>query len=184
MREVAVYCASASNLDDVFLEEARALGRGLAAAGVSLVYGGGSVGLMGEVARAAHTQGGHVIGYIPEKLMAIEGRAYGLADELVVTQTMQERKRRIFERVDAFVVLPGGVGTLEEFLEVATLRKLGYHNKPVILVNTEGFYTKLVAFLDHTTASGFSPPLEDIYTVVPDAEGVLDALGLLAVKPS
>lgn len=174
--EVAVYCASASGLAEVYCEDARALGRGMAQSGMALIYGGGSVGLMGEIARAVHEHNGTVIGYIPERLMAIEGRAYDIADELIVTATMQERKRSIFERVDAFVVLAGGVGTLEEFMEVATLRKLGYHDKPIILVNTDGFWDRLLTFLDHTEKEGFSPPLGDIYTTVPDGSAALRVL--------
>lgn len=176
MKEVAVYCASASGLAEVYLEDARVLGRGLAQSGLSLVYGGGNVGLMGETARAVHEHGGTVVGYIPERLMAIEGRAYDIADELIVTATMQERKRSIFERVDAFVVLAGGIGTLEEFMEVATLKKLGYHDKPIILVNTGGFWNGLLTFLDHTVEEGFSPVLGDIYTSVPDGSAALRVL--------
>ncbi len=183
MKEVAVYCASAAGLAEVFLEDARVLGRGMARSGMALVYGGGSVGLMGEIARAVHEWGGTVIGYIPERLMAMEGRAYDIADELIVTATMQERKRSIFERVDAFVVLAGGIGTLEEFMEVATLRKLGYHDKPIILVNTAGFWDGLLTFLDHTENEGFSPHLGDIYTTVPDGPSALRVLQRLQARP-
>jgi uncharacterized protein (TIGR00730 family) len=176
VKEVAVYCASASGLAEVYLEDARVLGRGMARSGMALVYGGGNVGLMGEIARAVHDHAGTVIGYIPERLMAIEGRAYDIADELIVTATMQERKRSIFERVDAFVVLAGGIGTLEEFMEVATLKKLGYHDKPIVLVNTAGFWDGLLKFLDHARNEGFSPPLADIYVAVPDATAALRLL--------
>jgi hypothetical protein len=183
VKEVAVYCASASGLAEVYLEDARALGRGMAQSGMALVYGGGSVGLMGEIARAVHEHAGTVVGYIPERLMAIEGRAYDIADELIVTATMQERKRSIFERVDAFVVLAGGIGTLEEFMEVATLRKLGYHNKPIIVVNTAGFWDPFFAFLGHTEKTGFSPPLSDLYLSVPDGPAALQALKRLHATP-
>ncbi|NNE69174.1 MAG: TIGR00730 family Rossman fold protein [Rhodothermales bacterium] len=176
MKEVAVYCASASDLAESYRQEARDLGVGLAASGLALVYGGGNVGLMGEIARSVHERGGYVAGYIPERLMAIEGRAYDVADELIVTQTMQERKRSIFGRADAFVVLAGGLGTLEEFLEVATLRKLGYHDKPIILINTGGFYNRLLDFFAHTETEGFSPSLEGLYAVVPDAARAVELL--------
>lgn len=176
MKEVAVYCASASDLRDAYLREARELGKALAVNGLALVYGGGNVGLMGEIARSVHENKGYVAGYIPERLMAIEGRAYDIADELIVTRTMQERKRSIFGRADAFVVLPGGLGTLEEFLEVATLRKLGYHGKPIILINTDGYWDQLLVFLAHTEQEGFSPSLTDLYTVVPDARAAVEIL--------
>ena len=176
IREVAVYCASANRIDAAYREEARALGRGLARSGYRLVYGGGNVGLMGEVARSVHEQGGNVVGYIPEKLMAIEGRAYAIADELIVTATMQERKRSIFGRVDAFVVLAGGIGTIEEFLEVLTLRKLGYHDKPIVLVNTCGYWDGLIGFLKQTEEQGFSPPLAPLFHVSPTSAECLNFL--------
>lgn len=176
MPEVAVYCASAQHLDAVYRNDAARLGRGLAELGFGLVYGGGDVGLMREVARAVHAHGGHVAGYIPEKLMAIEGRAYDISDELVVTATMQERKRSIFSRAHAFVALAGGLGTIEEFMEVATLRKLDYHDKPIVLVNTAGFWDDFLRFLQHTVDTGFSPPLDRLFHVARDAGEALAIL--------
>ena len=179
--EVAVYCASADGISEAFKADARALGAGLARRGMRLVYGGGDVGLMREVARAVHDAGGHVVGYIPERLMAIEGRAYDIADELVVTKTMQERKRSIFGRSDAFVALPGGLGTIEEFTEVTTLRKLGYHNKPIVLVNHSGFWDGFLAFLQQTTDMGFSPALDELFHVASDAGETLEILERLLI---
>jgi cytokinin riboside 5'-monophosphate phosphoribohydrolase len=176
MKHVAVYCASSETIDQTYREDARSLGHGLADLGLGLVYGGGSVGLMGELARAVHARGGHVTGYIPSKLMAVEGRAYDIADELIVTETMQERKRSIFGRSEAFLALAGGLGTIEEFMEVATLRKLGYLDKPIFLVNTRGFWDGLLEFLAHTEREGFSPDLRPIFQTVPDAAGALAAL--------
>lgn len=153
--QIAVYCASSNRVLDAYADDAARLGRAMAARGHGLVYGGGAVGLMGVVARAVHEAGGHVFGVIPEALKAREGIAYDLADELVVTDTMAERKRLMFTRADAFAVLPGGIGTLEEFFEVFTLRALGYHGKPIVLVNTDGFYDDLLAFLDRLRRDGF-----------------------------
>ena len=152
---VCVYCGSSPLISDVYVDAADRLGRALARRGHGLVYGGGAVGLMGVVARAVHGAGGHVYGVIPEALRVREGIAYEIADELVVTETMGERKRLMFTRADAFVVLPGGIGTLEEFFEVLTLRALGYHDKPIALVSTTGFYTDLVAFLERLRTDGF-----------------------------
>ena len=176
MPEVAVYCASATGIADEFREDARLLGREMARRGWRLVYGGGNVGLMGEIARTMHAEGGYVAGYIPDRLMAIEGRAFAIADELIVTDTMQERKRSIFSRADAFVVLAGGMGTLEEFMEVLTLRKLGYHDKPIVLVNTRGFWDTFLRFMAETEDSGFSPPLAPLFTVARDATHAANVL--------
>ncbi len=152
---VCVYCASSENLSAVYFDVARALGTALAGAGHVLVYGGGAVGLMGELARAVHRVHGYVCGVIPEVLRGREGIAYHLADELIVTETMQERKKHMFTRADAFVVLPGGIGTLEEFMEVLTLRALGYHDKPIVLLSTGGFYDGLAAFFREMGTQGF-----------------------------
>jgi hypothetical protein len=146
MAAVCVYCSSSDDIDDAYPPVAEALGRGIAKRGHRLVYGGGRVGLMGVVARAVHDEGGRVVGVIPEKLKAREGIAYDVADEMIVTETMAERKEEMYTRAEAFVVLPGGYGTLEEFLEVLTLRQLGYHDRPIALVNTNGFYDALLRF--------------------------------------
>jgi cytokinin riboside 5'-monophosphate phosphoribohydrolase len=174
--EVAVYCASSTRIGEPFRSAARRVGEGLAALGHGLVYGGGNVGLMREVAVGVHDAGGHVAGYIPAALMAIEGRAYAIADELVVTDTMQIRKHSIFSRADAFLTLAGGVGTLEEFMEVVTLRKLGYHNKPIVLLNTAGFYDQLLGFLQYTVQQGLTPSLNQLFEV---ASTSTEALNLI-----
>lgn len=175
-RLIGVFCASSDRIADSYAATAAELGRELAARGHGLIYGGGNTGLMGHVARATHAAGGTVVGYIPARLMAIEGRAFDIADELVVTDTMHERKVGIFGRADAFVILPGGIGTLEEFLEIVTLRHLGYHHKPIVLLDDDGFYRTLVRFLDETVERGFSPPLGRLYHV---ASSVSEALGWL-----
>jgi uncharacterized protein (TIGR00730 family) len=156
MASVCVYCSSSDHIADTYPPVADALGRGLVQQGHRLVYGGGTVGLMGVVARAVHDAGGTVIGVIPERLEAREGLAYELADDLIVTDTMQERKRRMFTEADAFVVLPGGFGTLEEFLEVLTLKQLGYHDRPIVLLNTGGFFDPLLDFFRTLHAERFA----------------------------
>lgn len=146
MATICVYCSSSNHIADTYPPVADTLGRAMVRHGHRLIYGGGTVGLMGVVARAVHDEDGTVIGVIPRKLEAREGIAYELADDLVVTDTMQERKRRMYTAADGFVVLPGGFGTLEEFLEVLTLKQLGYHDRPLVLVNTEGFFDPLLEF--------------------------------------
>jgi len=154
---VCVYCASSDRVDSRFHDAATELGEWIAAGRHTLVYGGGSVGLMGTLARAVHARHGKVAGYIPRRLQEIEGRAYDIADELVVTETMSERKRGMYTRADAFVILPGGIGTLEEFFEVLTLRKLGYHAKPIVVVNLLNFFDPLLALLRHVDQQEMSP---------------------------
>ena len=179
--QIAVYCASSNRVLGAYAGDAERLGRAMAARGHGLVYGGGAVGLMGAVARAVHEGGGHVVGIIPEALKVREGIAYELADEMVVTETMSERKRLMFTRADAFVVLPGGIGTLEEFFEVVTLHALGYHAKPIALVNTGGFFDDLVAFLDRLRADGFvhgTGPWP--FTLADTPEAALNAVEALA----
>lgn len=178
-RSVTVFCSSSNVIDHAYIEVAQKLGVCFAKAHVQLVNGGGSVGLMGEMARSVHDNGGRVVGVIPVALKNIEGRAYNASDELILTETMRERKRIMYERGDGYVALAGGYGTLEEFLEVLTLRKLGYHNKSIVLVNTDGFYDQLLSFFDHMTASGFAPEHATKYfTTVSKPEDVLTALEL------
>jgi uncharacterized protein (TIGR00730 family) len=156
-RRVAVYCGSANGNDPAFLAEARALGSAIAAAGLGLVYGGASVGLMGAVADAALAEGGEVIGVLPDVLAGKEISHPGLT-RLELVSTMHQRKARMVELADAFLILPGGYGTLEELLEVLTWAQLRLHNKPVILVNTAGYWDGLLAFLDTAVAAGFLKP--------------------------
>lgn len=146
---IGVYCASSNRVADIHIETAERLGELIAQRGDTLVYGGGQVGLMGVVARAVHEHEGTVIGAIPRALKDREGIAYDVADEMHVTETMQQRKAIIFTRADAFIVLAGGFGTLEELTEVLTLRQLGYHDKPVVILNTAGFYDKLIELFEH-----------------------------------
>ena len=154
VRRVAVYCGSANGNDPAFLAEARALGAAIAAAGLGLVYGGASVGLMGAVADAALAGGAEVIGVLPDVLAGKEIAHAGLT-RLELVQTMHERKARMAELAEAFLVLPGGYGTLEELLEVVTWAQLRLHAKPCILINTIGYWDGLLGFLDGAVEAGF-----------------------------
>ncbi len=156
MKIVTVYCASSNDVDSKYMDVAGETGRLLSEHNLALLYGGGQVGLMGAIARAVHMHGGSVFGVIPEALKEREGVAYGLADELIITKTMQERKSILFTRADAFMVLPGGFGTLEEFMEVLTLKQLGYHDKPITLINTDGYYDPLLELFEHFFAERFA----------------------------
>jgi len=154
---LCVYCGSNVGTDPAFAEAARGLGTILAANGVRLVYGGGSIGLMGALAASVIGHGGEVTGVIPEFLTAAE-RPRRLAQELIVTRDMHERKRTMFERADAFVALPGGLGTLEELVEQMTWAQLGRHKKPILAVNINGFWDPLLALIAHMRALGLVPP--------------------------
>jgi cytokinin riboside 5'-monophosphate phosphoribohydrolase len=153
---VCVFCSSAGGLPEVYRAAARDLGRELAARGHRLVYGGGNVGLMGEIARSVHANGGTVVGVIPQGLVDRE-LAYDPADELLVTETLRERKAEMDARADAFVALPGGFGTLEELLEVLTLRQLRLHDRPIVLVNVAGYWDPFLAMVAEMVGQGFAP---------------------------
>lgn len=168
IRSVCVYCGSQPGASPAFAEAAAVLGTMLARRGLTLVYGGASVGLMGVVADAALAAGGRVVGVIPRILMRKELAHAGLAD-LVVTGSMQERKTRMAELSDAFVALPGGIGTLDELFEMWTWGQLGLHAKPCALVNTGGYYDDLVRFLDRAVRDGLlRPAVRTLLQVVPD----------------
>ncbi|MFO8098954.1 MAG: TIGR00730 family Rossman fold protein [Salinibacter sp.] len=176
MPAICVYCSSSDDIDATYPPIAEALGRQLAARGHALVYGGGAVGLMGVLARATHEAGGHVTGVIPSKLQSREGIAYD-ADELVVTETMRERKRIMFSKANAFIVLPGGFGTLEEFMEVLTLKQLGYHDRPIALLNVDGFFDTLLSFFNELREGHFTRgALADLVHVAPTAAAALDRI--------
>lgn len=151
---VAVYCGSRFGQSPAFADAARSLGRLIGGTGATLVYGGGRVGLMGTVADAVMAAGGQVVGVIPQALMDREVGHAGLT-ELHVVQTMHERKQLMAERADAFISLPGGIGTLEELYEVWSWQQLGYHDKPVALLNVEGYYDALLEFHRVMHARGF-----------------------------
>lgn len=152
---VCVFCASSNQVDEVYFDGATELGAGLAKRGHLLVYGGGKVGLMGQLARSVHLHGGRIVGVIPEALKQRE-RAYLEADELIITSGMRERKAEMDRRSDLFVALPGGFGTLEEAIEALTARFLGYHDKPLVFVNLNGFYNPLMELFEHFFAERFA----------------------------
>ncbi len=154
---VALYCGSRSGNNPIYLEKAVALAKNMADHGFGLVYGGASIGLMGQVADAIIQQGGEAVGVIPEFMLDYE-IAHNTLTELHVVRTMHERKAMMAERASAFIALPGGLGTFEEILEIATWGQLNQHQKPMMLYNVNGFYDSLIAQLDHAVQEGFLPP--------------------------
>ncbi len=173
---ICVFCGSGTGRNPAYAEAARALGTALADAGVGLVYGGGSLGLMGEIARAVLAGGGHVTGIIPG-FLSVKEKMLAEVDELIVTEDMHERKRLMFERSDAFVALPGGIGTLEELVEQLTWSQLGRHTKPIILANIDRFWDPLIGLLDHMRTEAFiRPGLEVGFVVVDSADAVVPAV--------
>jgi uncharacterized protein (TIGR00730 family) len=154
MKAVCVYCGSSPGASPVYTEAARAFGRALVAADLGLVYGGGKVGLMGVIADTVMAEGGRAIGVIPELLVNREVGHNGLS-ELHVVPDMHHRKKMMADLSDAFVAMPGGAGTLEELFEVYTWAQLGYHHKPVAVLNIDGFYDPLISLLQHTVREGF-----------------------------
>ena len=151
---VCVYCGSRDGVSPAYIEVARTVGQWIGQHQGQLVYGGGNNGLMGRVAQATAAAGGRVVGIIPKALQSHENTRTA-CDEVHVVDTMHERKRMMAERADVFLALPGGIGTFEEFFEVWTWRQLGYHDKPVGLLNTDGYYDGLLAFAQHSVAQGF-----------------------------
>jgi len=180
-RSVCVFCSSADGLPEVYRAAARDLGRELAGRGHRLVYGGGNIGLMGEVARAVHDHGGTIVGVIPQSLVDRE-LAYEPADELLVTRTLRERKAEMDARADAFVALPGGFGTLEELLEVLTLRQLRLHDRPVVLVDVAGYWDPFLAMARAMVEQGFAPLGEG--TLFQVAATAAEALDLAEAGPA
>lgn len=173
LKSLCVFCGSASGGDPRFAEAAVRLGRRMAAEGVTLVYGGGHLGLMGALAETVMESGGRVIGIIPEHLTRVE-RAYDAVTELHVVDSMHTRKARMFEAAEAFAVLPGGMGTLDETFEILTWKQLNLHHKPIVLVNQHGYWTPWLALADHVVASGFArPETAGLYTVAEDVDDVL-----------
>jgi len=154
---ICVYCGSRHGSNPAYTTAARALGQAIGEHGWQLVYGGGKVGLMGEVADATLAAGGRVIGVIPQTLQDREVGHTGLT-ELHVVQTMHQRKQMMAERADVFMALPGGIGTLEELYEVWTWRQLGYHDQPIGLVNTAGYFDALLSFMESSVSEGFLSP--------------------------
>ncbi len=176
IRNVCVYCGSSPGNDPAYVAAAKRLGEILADSGVGLVYGGGAGGLMGALARAALARGGEIIGVIPGFLIERESMFRG-AGELVLTSDMHERKRIMFERSDAFVALPGGIGTLEELVEQLTWAQLGRHRKPILIANIKGFWNSLLGVFDHMDDAGYIHSSARLNFLVTDTvEEILPAL--------
>ena len=174
---VSVFCGSRTGVPIDYRGLAAATGERLAQAGWRIVYGGGDVGLMGAVADAAIAAGGEVTGFIPERLLTREIGHRGITD-LTITADMFERNRLMIADADAFLALPGGLGTIDEILDVLTLKQLGYHARPIVLLDVDGFWRPFAALVEHVTATGFaSREVLDLYRMVPNLEAALGALG-------
>ncbi len=173
MKRLAIYCGSATPTDPVYIESAHMVGRTLAERGIGVVYGGGRLGLMGAVADAALEAGGEVIGVIPDALVNAEVAHRGCT-ELHTVQTMHQRKQLFTDLSDGFISIPGGVGTMDELWEAVSWAQLGYHEKPVGLLNVAGYYDHLIAFAEHMAEVGFvRPQHRDILIVDDTLDGLL-----------
>ena len=176
IRRLCVYCGSSDAVDARYRQAAKELGGHLAAAGMELVYGGGRVGLMGLLADAVLSARGKVIGIIPRRLLNAEVAHIGVS-ELVVVDSMHDRKRLMAEKADAFAVLPGGIGTLDEFFEIVSWRQLSLHDKPILLVDIGNYWAPLRALLDHIVVNGFArPQTRGFVHVVPSVSALMTTL--------
>jgi uncharacterized protein (TIGR00730 family) len=179
IRSVCVYCGSSPGRDEIYAKAGHLLGRSIAKAGLRLVYGGGTKGIMGAVAEGALKAGGKVTGIIPRFLINKEATETALdrLDELLITDNMHERKHKMFEKSDAFVALPGGIGTVEEIVEVMTWAQLGHHRKPIVFANVNGFWDPMLSLLDHMAAEGFIHTAQRVKPlVVNDPEAIVAAI--------
>ena len=179
IRSVCVYCGSSTGRDEAYLKAGHLLGRSLAKSGLRLVYGGGTKGIMGAVCEGALQAGGAVTGIIPRFLMNKEAteNALGRLSELVVTENMHERKHIMFEKSDAFVALPGGIGTVEEIVEIMTWAQLGHHRKPIVFGNVNGFWNPMMALMEHMAAEGFIHTAQRVQPlVIDDPEAIVAAI--------
>ena len=178
IKNVAVFCASADGINPIYRAVATELGQAIAKRNLGLIYGGAKVGLMQAVADASLSHGGRVVGVIPEVLVNFEVAHHGIT-ELHITSNMHTRKALMGERSDAFIVLPGGYGTFEELFEVLAWQTIGIHSKPIVLVNTNGFYNTMLTFLDHCLAEGMmTPKKREILLVANTVEEIFPLLGL------
>jgi uncharacterized protein (TIGR00730 family) len=176
IRSVTVYCSSSKGITPAYFRAGAELGTAVARNGWTLVYGGNRIGLMGVLADAARAAGGKVVGITPQ-LMLDQGIGDDFCDELVITSGMRERKALLEQRGDAFVALPGGLGTLEELFEVLVARLLGYHDKPIVLLNVAGYYDRLIAAVEHGIEEGFiKAKSRKAWHVAADVEGTISYL--------
>ncbi|WP_421876316.1 TIGR00730 family Rossman fold protein [Marinoscillum sp.] len=179
IKRLAIFCGSSTGHNTLYQHEAQAVGKLLAERGIELVYGGGKIGLMGAAADACLEHGGKVIGVIPEKLMTAEVGHTGVT-KLHVVKTMHERKAMMAQLSDGFIALPGGIGTLEEIIEVFTWHQIGYHDKPCAFLNTGGYYDKLFDFIDHSVSEGFlSKTQRDELIISDQIEELLVTMGVV-----
>jgi uncharacterized protein (TIGR00730 family) len=185
VESVCVFCGSRYGVGSAYREAAEAFGAAVGRAGVRLIYGGGHVGLMGAAADAAMAAGGEVVGLIPERLLEREVGHRSIT-ELVVTATMFDRKARMITDAAGFVILPGGLGTLDELLEVITLKQLGYHAKPIVIVDLDGYWRSFTLLVEQVVAQGFAgADAAELYQVVASVDAALEALGIeVAAAPS
>jgi uncharacterized protein (TIGR00730 family) len=187
IRSVCVYCGSSPGNNELYIKAGQALGRALAQADLRLIYGGGGKGIMGAVADGALRAGGKVTGIIPRFLMTKEATQAALQrlDDLIVTDNMHQRKHTMFEKSDAFVALPGGIGTVEEIIEIMTWGQLGHHRKPIVFANINGFWNPMLALLDHMRAEGFIHTGHLVQPLVVDtAEAIVPAILVAASTDS
>ncbi len=183
IRSICVYCGSSPGRDEVYIKAGHLLGRSIAKAGLRLIYGGGTKGIMGAVADGALRAGGKVTGIIPRFLMNKEATENALTrlDELQITDNMHQRKHAMFEKSDAFVALPGGIGTVEEIVEIMTWGQLGHHRKPIVFANVNGFWDPMLSLIDHMRAEGFVHTSHLVQPlVVEDPEAVVAAIMVAA----
>ncbi|MDR6815126.1 uncharacterized protein (TIGR00730 family) [Neorhizobium sp. 2083] len=179
IRSICVYCGSQPGRDPAYIAAGRALGKSIAAHGLRLVYGGGTKGIMGAVAAGVLSNGGQVTGIIPEFLVDMEATRHSLGqlDELIVTEDMHARKHKMFERADAFVTLPGGIGTLEEIVEIMTWAQLGRHRKPMAFANIGGFWDPMLDLITHMREQGFIHRAHLVQPlVIADVEQIVPAI--------
>ncbi|WP_281977636.1 TIGR00730 family Rossman fold protein [Pseudorhizobium flavum] len=179
IQSICVYCGSQPGRDPAYLAAGHALGKSIAAQGLRLVYGGGTKGIMGAVAAGVLANGGQVTGIIPEFLVDMEATRHSLGqlDELIVTEDMHARKHAMFERSDAFVTLPGGIGTLEEIVEIMTWAQLGRHEKPMVFANIGGFWKPMLDLVDHMREQGFIHRAHLVQPlVIDDVEDIVPAI--------
>ena len=175
IKTACVYCGSSNNVDEIYKDASRELGAVLAKSGVSLVYGGGDVGLMGIVANAVLESGGDAVGIIPGHIAEKEVAHHKLT-ELHVVDTMHERKQMMVDRADAFIIMPGGLGTMDEFFEIFTWWQLGLHDKPIIIVNVNGYWDALLDLIDNLIENGFAKEADREYLcVINDVKDVPEA---------
>jgi uncharacterized protein (TIGR00730 family) len=184
LRSLCVFCGSATGNDVKHTAAARILGQRLADAKINLIYGGGRIGLMGVLAESVVAAGGYAVGIIPRHLQEAEV-AFDDVSELIVVEDMHTRKRAMFDRADAFCVLPGGLGTLDETFEIMTWKQLGLHKKPIIIANLEGYWSPWLGLIDHVIGAGFSrPSVRGLFSVVDKIEDILPTVARDLVPPA